>query len=327
MSHWSEARELAKKGWHVRREAWAAGLWLVYQRGVAWFWDGATWRVVEAEDFAREEWAADDWTHIPPELAECKDDDGGGGGGGGNPPVLPPDDGGGGGGGKRPDPPDPPKPIPPTPTPDPGCIAPTLTGASALVSCVGEDKEISIEVGLSGGSGYWSVKANILGRTVSMGLHTAPGTASGAGPITCTEGQPLTFAIIATGWGACSPQTVKTMVTADCVCDAVYFRGFVDSNTLYRVATMYDVDDCESASGVVIYKSLLDGTCKVTSATGTYSGLLDSVISIASVPAFPVIASNTMSHIYGVESCGNSDGTKVRLVLSDYVGTLSTPPP
>ena len=50
--NWNSARALARSGLHVRREAWPAGCWLIYQRGIAWFWDAAAWRIVHSADFA-----------------------------------------------------------------------------------------------------------------------------------------------------------------------------------------------------------------------------------------------------------------------------------
>lgn len=70
---WPEACEAARSGLHVRREAWAPSCWLIYQRGVAWFWNGAEggWRVVDAPDFGKAEWEAEDWTTIPRALKDC----------------------------------------------------------------------------------------------------------------------------------------------------------------------------------------------------------------------------------------------------------------
>ncbi len=68
---WPEAREKALAGQHVRREVWPASCWLIYHRGIAWYWDGMLWRVVEAWCFGVAEWEATDWTHIPRELDNC----------------------------------------------------------------------------------------------------------------------------------------------------------------------------------------------------------------------------------------------------------------
>jgi hypothetical protein len=88
---WRAAKAVAESGLHVRRAAWAAGLWLIYERGVAWFWTGSAWRVVTAADFARAEFNGSDWTTIPSELAACPTSTGTGGSKGwvgspGNPP-------------------------------------------------------------------------------------------------------------------------------------------------------------------------------------------------------------------------------------------------
>jgi hypothetical protein len=79
---WPMAKAAAKSGLHVRRATWSAGAWLIYQRGIAWFWTGNAWRVALATDFGRAEFNASDWTTIPPELAACPTSTGTGSGSG-----------------------------------------------------------------------------------------------------------------------------------------------------------------------------------------------------------------------------------------------------
>lgn len=228
---WAEARVKAKSGQHVRRDIWLADTWLIFQRGIAWFWTGAAWRVVTAEDFGLDEWQAVDWTHIPAALAACPpppvDPDPS------TPPSTPPVDpdpdeppsggdfGGGGGGGPVPTPP-PSGPTPPKPPARPGCVAPGLSG-SAWIYCPDPanptDKRIVVGATLSGGNGLWSVKARIGARMISLGLVTAPGSANPVDVhVNCNDGASVPVYLTASGYGDCSPGVISSNISALCDC-------------------------------------------------------------------------------------------------------------
>ena len=229
---WTEAKALAKIGLHVRRETWPAGTWLIYQRGIAWFWTGTDWRVVAAGDFGAAEWLAVDWTQIPEALADCPP----------APPEVPtppatppappgptdPTDpadppsglGSGGSGGATPTPP-PIGPTPPRPPDRPGCVAPALS-CSAFIYCPDQEnptsKRVTIGATLSGGDGSWSLKARIGGRLIPLGLVTAPGTASADTFVNCADGDNVLVYVTASGFGDCSPRVISATASAACEC-------------------------------------------------------------------------------------------------------------
>lgn len=267
--NWIAAKSLARKGLHVRRESWPAGAWLIYQRGIAWFWTGMVWRVVEAGDFGSAEWLAQDWTQIPAALEDCPPpppDDGGGadddddsdggdsgegsdggqtGGdgesGGGGPSPIDPDEpprevpvggGGGGGGGGGPS-----GPTPPGPPVRPGCLPPSLT-CTSLIYCPDSgnptNKRISIAASLVGGNGTWSVKARIGARLINMGLVTAPGSpATLDTTINCVDSSSQTVFLTAVGFGDCSPIVISSSTAAVCECDpdcATDYQSFSETH-------------------------------------------------------------------------------------------------
>src|SRR5438067_9700503 len=85
--NFSEAREKARLGFHVRREGWS-DKWFALWRGLWWCMGAAYSRVVQATDYGTDDFTASDWTTIPAALAGCPP-----------PPPPPPPPGGGGGGG------------------------------------------------------------------------------------------------------------------------------------------------------------------------------------------------------------------------------------
>src|SRR5438132_5431736 len=82
--NFSEAREKARLGFHVRREGWS-DKWFALWRGLWWCMGAAYARVVQAGDYGADEFTASDWTTIPVALKDC-------------PPPPPPPGGGNGGG-------------------------------------------------------------------------------------------------------------------------------------------------------------------------------------------------------------------------------------
>lgn len=243
--NWSNARALAQSGLHVRRESWPTGRWLIYQRGVAWFFNSSSWRVVTAGDFALAEWQASDWTAIPPELAACP-----------TPPPPSPDPAPSPNPNPSPDPdtdpdpspdpnepPDPdfppvfPIPVGPTPVPPPpsgptppppnipptGCVTPTFSCTAAIYCDNPENstsKRIVLGATLTGGNGTWSLKARIGTRLIPLGLVSAPGSASADTFVNCQDESSVSVYFTATGFGNCNPQVLTSTVTTECVvCD------------------------------------------------------------------------------------------------------------
>lgn len=217
---WNQIVIRAKAGRHVRREAWPDDCWLVYQRGVAWFWTGAAWRVVTGEDFSEAEWNATDWTTIPPRLADCPPDGGGDDGdddgdGGGDPPVIIPEEGGWGGwtGGGV-------KPTPPRPDPKPGCSA-EITGLSAAIYCPNPSmphmKSVAVSFSATG-NGLWSGKARVGNQNFPLSLKTLPNAFDGGGQIECAEGKDIPVHVTLSGWGNCAPAVMAAATEAKCSC-------------------------------------------------------------------------------------------------------------
>lgn len=201
--NWTAAAEIARSGLHVRRSNWPAARWIIYQRGIAWHWDGTVWRVVTDADFSRLEWLANDWTTIPRALEDCPPPPGETGGGAGSPP---PGETGGGGAGSAFD-----------------CVIPKMV-VGVRIFCLDDNPPVMrvlISATMTGGNGAWDVKCAVGDRVVSLGMFDGgSGSKAVDTAFDCTEGAEQIFRFSARGWWNCSPHVIYDEVVLVCACDA-----------------------------------------------------------------------------------------------------------